>query len=220
MSTLPTVIATGVARHLVMAAQLMDIDPNLALQHAEVARARAGRVGIVREAVGITAYRAGDFATALRELRTARRLTGSDDQLAAIADSERALGRPDKALDVVSSAPPGLAPEIQVELLIVASGARLDLGQPEVARQTLEIGELDAAPTSGSPEVRQARARLLSAYADTLSALGQADEAQRWLAKAAQADLDGSTGAAERLGLAEADIDFVDLDPDDAEADE
>lgn len=212
LSTLPTLVSKGVAQHLVMAAHLIDVDPALALEHAEVARVRAGRVGVVREAVGITAYRAGDFAAALRELRAARRLLGSDDQLAMIADSERALGRPEKALDVVASAPAGLDPALQLELLIVGAGARLDLGQPEQARQTLEIAELDVAPTSGRPEARQARARLMSAYSDALVALGRDAEANQWLAKAAAADVDGSTGAAERLGLLDDDVDFLDLD--------
>ena len=40
----------------------------------------------------------------------------------------------------------------------------------------------------------------MSAYADALAAAGRDDEAATWLEKAADADLDGSMGAAERLG--------------------
>ena len=218
LSTLPTLVAEPVARHLVMAAQLVDDDPEAAWAHAQAARRRAARVGVVREAAGIAAYHAGHFDEAVRELRTARRLTGSDDLIAVIADAERGLGRPERALELFSEGVTGLAPANRVELLIVASGARADMGDHQAALLMLEVAELDAAPESGSAEVRQARARLMSAYADARDAVGRSDEAQRWLQRAAAADLDGSTGARERLD--DGGIDIVDLDLDaDAEAD-
>src|SRR5699024_7160913 len=68
-----------VARHLVMAAQLIADDPQLAHQHAISAARKGGRLAVVRETLGITAYRTGDFALALRELRTYRRISGSND---------------------------------------------------------------------------------------------------------------------------------------------
>ena len=85
-------------------------------------------------------------------------------------------------------------------MLIVAAGARGDLGQHDAAVVMLQIAELDVPPRAGSGPARQARARLMSAYADALAAAGRDDEAAAWLEKAADADLDGSTGAAERLG--------------------
>ncbi len=214
LSTLPTLVAEPVARHLVMAARLVDDDPEAAWAHAQAARRRAARVGVVREAAGIAAYHAGHFDEAVRELRTARRLTGSDDLIAVIADAERGLGRPERALELFATEAAGLASATRVELLIVASGARADLGDPHAALLMLEVAELDAAPASGSPEVRQARARLMSAYSDALDAVGRPAEARHWLQRAAAADLDGSTGARERLDGGE--IDIVDLD-DDAE---
>lgn len=225
LSTLPTQVMTPVARHLVMAARLIEDDPAAALEHAEAARRKAARVGVVREAVGITAYRAGRFVDALRELRAAKRLTGSDEHLPLIADCERALGRPDRALELASSPPAGLDGPSLVELTIVAAGARQDLGDPQAALRTLEVAELDAPPKSGRPEIRQARARLLSAYADALEAAGRQSEAPRWLSLAAEADLDGSTGAAERLGLApDADVfdleDYADDDVDSVDGDD
>ena len=87
-----------VARHLIMAGRLMDTDVPQALAHARAARALAGRVGAVREANGLVAYLAGEWTEALSELRTARRLTGEPDHLPVMADCERALGRPDRAL--------------------------------------------------------------------------------------------------------------------------
>jgi hypothetical protein len=54
----------------------------------------------VRETLAITAYATGDYALALRELRTYRRISGKDDQIALMVDSERGVGRPDRALEV------------------------------------------------------------------------------------------------------------------------
>jgi tetratricopeptide (TPR) repeat protein len=223
LSTLSRENAVVVARHLVMVARLMDDEPELAYEHAVAAQQRAGRVGLVREAAGLAAYQVGRYEEALRELRTARRLTGSSEHLPVMADCERGLGRPERALDLASSPE---ARELdragQLEMLIVASGARGDLGQHDAAVVMLQVGELDVPPRAGSGPARQARARLMSAYADALAAAGRADEAQQWLEKAADADLDGSTGAAERLGRVE-DSEIYDLledDEDEAGTDE
>ena len=50
-----------VARHLVMAGQLIDLDPEAAYQHAQAAVSRAGRVDVVREAAALTAYASGRY---------------------------------------------------------------------------------------------------------------------------------------------------------------
>ncbi len=60
--TLDKATADFVARHLVMAGKLLDEDPETALAHARAARNRAGRIAVVREAVGIAAYYCGDWA--------------------------------------------------------------------------------------------------------------------------------------------------------------
>ena len=90
-----------VAKHLVMAGALIDVDPELAFAHAEAASRRGGRVALVREAVGLTAYAAGKYSEALRELRTHRRISGVHDHIATIADCERAVGRVEKALETL-----------------------------------------------------------------------------------------------------------------------
>src|SRR6266511_4052411 len=95
--------ADSVARHLVAAGQLVDTEPELALQHAREARRMAARTGAVREAGGITAYHAGEWAEALTELRAARRLTGDPSHLALMAACDRAMGRPERALRVAQS---------------------------------------------------------------------------------------------------------------------
>lgn len=182
-----------VARHLVMAGRLLDEDPEAALAHARAARALAGRVGAAREANGLAAYHAGEWAEALSELRTARRLTGDPDHLPVMADCERALGRPERALAMASDPQAGaLDPAGRVELLIVASGARRDLGQPDAAVASLQVKALDG-------PVKPWTARLRYAYADALLEGGREDDARAWFARAAEADPDGLTDATERL---------------------
>ena len=161
-----------------MAAMLVDDDPETANLHALSAARRAGRVGVVRETAAITAYRTGDFATALRELRTYRRISGSNDQLPMMVDCERGLGRPERALELGRSVErSALDTGVQVELAIAMSGARLDLGNATAALGELEIPQLD--PTTAytwSPA-------LYSAYAATLEELGRQDEADEWWAR-------------------------------------
>jgi hypothetical protein len=67
LRTLPGDLADAVARRLV-AADLAE-DPEQAYQFTLAARRLAARVGVVREACGIAAYRAGRWAAALAELR-------------------------------------------------------------------------------------------------------------------------------------------------------
>jgi len=179
LKTLSKENAEGVAKHLVMAARLIDDDPALAHQHAISAARRAGRIGVVRETLAITAYATGDYALALRELRTYRRITGRDDQLPMMVDSERGLGRPERGLELGRSVPRGsLSVPVQVELAIAMSGARLDLGHPDAALTELQIPQLDPSKAfSYSPG-------LFDAYAIVLEELGREDEARVWYDRA------------------------------------
>jgi hypothetical protein len=178
LKTLSKENADGVARHLVMAARLIDTDPALAHEHALSAARRAGRIAVVRETLAITAYSTGDFALALRELRTYRRISGSDDQLPLMVDSERGLGRPERALELGRSVPRASLPiDVQVELAIAMSGARLDLGQADAALLELQIPQLDPDTAySWSPG-------LFDAYATVLEDLGRHREAATWFAR-------------------------------------
>ncbi|WP_460407501.1 hypothetical protein [Actinophytocola sediminis] len=185
-------VAELVGRHLVAAGQLIDEDPERALEHARFARSRAARVAIVREAAGITAYHAGEWAEALGELRAVRRMTGDSAHLPVMADCERALGRPERALDLAAEAAPNLPPDVTVELRIVAAGARRDMGQVDAAVVALQGPDLD--PARRDPW----SVRLFYAYADNLQAAGRTEEAIRWFLNAAEADHDEETDAAER----------------------
>ncbi|KAB1643870.1 primosomal protein [Gulosibacter chungangensis] len=175
LKTLSKENAEFVAKHLAMASILIDNDPELAHQHALSASRRGGRIAMVREALAITAYSVGDFALALRELRTYRRISGNDDQVPLMVDCERGLGRPDRALELGRSIDKKTLPvEQQVQLAIAMSGARLDQGQPELALAELEIPQLDRTRAFDySPG-------LFSAYATVLEDLDQGEEAKLW----------------------------------------
>jgi hypothetical protein len=183
LKTLSRENADMVAMHLVAASQLLEDDPELAHRHAMSAARRAGRVAVVRETLAITAYATGDFALALRELRTFRRISGSNDQLPLMVDSERGVGRPDRALEVGRAVDRAELPAaVQVGLAIAMSGARLDLEQPELALAELEIPQLDPDRAfSYSPA-------LFSAYAEVLDELGRGAEASAWRARADRAE--------------------------------
>jgi tetratricopeptide (TPR) repeat protein len=181
------------------------------LQHAIAARRIATRIAAVREAVGLAAYAAGDWATAIAELRTYHRMSGKQTHLAEIADCERALGRPERAIDLFRGADRDALDKAEaIELLIVTAGARGDLGQHDAAVAMLQVRELTA------DEDADWAARLRYAYADALLAAGRREEAREWFARAAATDTDGLTDAAERL----LELDGVTIEGDDEDEDE
>jgi hypothetical protein len=193
LKTLPKDLATDVARHLVMAGRLLDEDADQAYQHALAARRLAARVGVVREACGLAAYHAGLWSVALSELRAARRITGQEAYLAIMADAERGLGRPERALDLARSDEAQRLPQAdKIEMRIVESGARRDLGQYDAAVLALQLPELK------DERLRPWSARLFYAYAEALADADREDDASDWFARAAAADRDGETDAAER----------------------
>jgi tetratricopeptide (TPR) repeat protein len=191
---LPEKLAARVARHLVAAGMLLDEDPKTAYRHTLAARARAARIAVVREACGEAAYAAGEYAEALSELRAAKRMNGSQEYLPVMADCERALGRPDRALTLARNpAVANLAPELKAEMTIVEAGARRDLGELDAALRTLE----------NAPLRSKARAdwvvRLRYAYADTLLAAGRREEAVEWFHRTVGIDGEEITDAADRV---------------------
>nr|WP_163752481.1 tetratricopeptide repeat protein [Mycolicibacterium helvum] len=195
LSTLDRSTADTVARHLVAAGELLDDDPQAALEHAQAARARSGRIAAVREAVGIAAYQCGDWAQALSEFRAARRMGSKSALLPLIADCERGVGRPERAIELARSPEAAqLTGDDADELRIVSAGARADLGQLEQALAVLSSPQLDPTRTGSTA------ARLFYAYAETLLALDRGAEALQWFIHAAAADLDGVTDAEDRVG--------------------
>ncbi|MGD8201232.1 tetratricopeptide repeat protein [Ornithinimicrobium sp. W1679] len=198
--------AEGTARHLVAVGRALDAeDFDRALAHAQAAAKRAGRVAGVRETLGVVHYRRGEWTKALGEFRTARRLSGQDHLLPLMADTERGLGRPERALELAAGPEVRRLPAAeQIEMAIVVSGARLDMGQTAAAVQSLRELVMAGKETSAWA------ARLRYAYAAALEADGQAEQAQEWFARAAALDEEGSTDARELLGMEE-DPELVDL---------
>lgn len=206
--------AEGVAQHLVMVARrLEEEDYPAALAHAETVVRRAGRVPAAREALGFVAYRMGDYARALTEFRTVRRLSGSSHLLPLMIDCERGLGRPERALELLRSPEArGLGPEDQIEMLIVGSGIRRDMGQPQAAVLALQSSvEGPTRPWSG---------RLYYAYADALLEAGRESDAREWFARAAIADEEGLTDAGERVDELDGVAVVEESDADDLSADD
>lgn len=194
LASLPDKLADRVARHLVMAGRLLEDEPEVAYQHALAARARATRVATVREAVGETAYATERYAEALSELRAAKRLNGASYYVPMMADCERALKRPERAIKMdTAEVRAKLEVDAQVELSIVVAGARRDLGQAEAAVQLLETESLHT----------KSRAdwvvRLRYAYADALLDAERRAEAVEWFHRTVAVDGNTITDAEERL---------------------
>jgi tetratricopeptide (TPR) repeat protein len=196
LRSLPKALAEQVGAHLAMAGLLIDDDPAQARLHTDVARRLAGRVAAVREAAALTAYACGDFDAALQELRAYRRMSGDQSHLPLMADCERGLGRPERALEIASGPESRTLPQdVARELRVVSAGARCDLGQAEAA---LALLAADPALATTDADTDLSVLRLQYAYADTLEHLGRRAEAAAWFAKVAAADASGATDAAER----------------------
>nr|WP_240003635.1 hypothetical protein [Streptomyces cinnamoneus] len=194
LMSLPKTLAEDVARNLVMVAKLLDEEPEQAYEYSRIALRLASRVAAVREAAGFAAYATGKYSEALAEFRAARRMTGSVELWPVMADCERGMGRPERALAMAGE------PEVhkldkagQVEMRLVAAGARKDMGQAEAAVVTLQSPEL------ASNSIQPWTARLRYAYADALLEVGRESEAREWFAKALEADQGGTTNASDRL---------------------
>ncbi|TXS51699.1 tetratricopeptide repeat protein [Streptomyces sp. t39] len=213
LQSLPKGLAEDVARNLVMVANLIDEDPEQAYAYSRVALRLASRVAAVREAAGFAAYATQKYSEALAEFRAARRMTGSVELWPVMADCERGLGRPERALAMAGEAEvQKLDKAGQVEMRLVAAGARRDMGQLEAAIVTLQSPEL------ASSSVQPWTARLRYAYADALLAAGREDEAREWFAKALEADKDGATDASDRLAEMDG-VEFTDAMDDSDEDD-
>ncbi|WP_247597804.1 tetratricopeptide repeat protein [Streptomyces sp. RKND-216] len=212
---LPKTLAEDVAKNLVMVGRLLDEEPEQAYGYSRVALRLASRVPAVREAAGFASYGVGKYAEALAEFRAARRMTGGVHLWPVMADCERGMGRPERALAMAGeSEVRKLDKAGQVEMRIVAAGARRDMGQADAAVVTLQSSEL------ASNSVQPWTARLRYAYADALLEVGRTEEARDWFARALEADQGGFTDASDRLAELDG-VEFLDaLDEEAGEEDE
>lgn len=209
LHSLPKSLAELVGKHIVAAGLFVEEDPERAYKHAAYARRKASRLATIREASGIAAYNVGKWQDALSDLRAARRMSGRDTFLAVMADCERGLGRPERALEITNDpAGKNLDAADRIELRIVAAGARRDMGDAKAALAELQVPEL---------KERRARpyvARLFYAYADVLEELGRTDDAREYFARSSSVDREGMTDADERLAALEG-VELVDIDVED-----
>ena len=182
------------SKHLLSVQVLAESDPEAAYQHALRLRTRIPRSALTRQTACIAAYRAGHYKEAVKEEAAYRRISGAFDLVPIAADSERGLGRPQRALDMVTQfESEKLDADTRTELFIVAGGARRDLKDDDAARVLLQ----KAVRAAKSP-IAMARSRF--ALGDLLADQGDVEQARKWLQNAVDIDEEGSwTDAAGRL---------------------
>jgi tetratricopeptide (TPR) repeat protein len=146
-----------------------------AVELLDRAKHHAPRSPTIRALAGLVHYHRGDWRESARELAAYRRLSGRRDQDPVYADSLRALGRPEKAVEVLEALGDEDVPEeVSVEGLIVHGGALRDLGHPAEAVEVLQRGPLHPR------EVRGHHLRLWYALADALEEAGRRVDAREW----------------------------------------
>lgn len=129
--------AENIGLHILAAYTLEERDPELALEHAKWVAHQASRIDFARETLAFVAYRQGDYKLALREFRTAFRMNGFLDYLPFIADCERGMGEPKKAIETaMSDDAKCLRGESKAEMFLVYAGA---LGDLELWNKAIEI---------------------------------------------------------------------------------
>ena len=129
--------AENIGLHFLAAYTLEERDPELALEHAKWVAHQASRIDFARETLAFVAYRQGDYKLALREFRTAFRMNGFLDYLPFIADCERGMGEPKKAIETaMSDDAKYLRGESKAEMFLVYAGA---LGDLELWDKAIEI---------------------------------------------------------------------------------
>ena len=164
--------AENIGLHILAAYTLEADDPQAALAHAKWAAKQASRVDIARETLAMVAYRQGDYKLALREFQTAFRMNGYLDYLPFMADCERGLDKPKKAIEIaLSDNAKRLTGEAKAEMFLVYAGALNDMGMVD---QAIEVVSklVHAKGLAGEYRMRAAQAEQYF-----LSKAGRDDEA-------------------------------------------
>lgn len=114
------------------------------------AKTLSPRSSTIRELLGLSAYRAGQWEEGLRELRTFRRITGDLIHMPVEMDCLRGLGRP---IDVTKTweriQEHDVSPTISNEARVVYASFLLDEGQARKAWEIIKPGRLIASPSPG-----------------------------------------------------------------------
>lgn len=164
--------AENIGLHILAAYTLEERDPELALEHAKWVAHQASRIDFARETLAFVAYRQGDYKLALREFRTAFRMNGFLDYLPFIADCERGMGEPKKAIETaMSDDAKYLRGESKAEMFLVYAGA---LGDLELWDKAIEIVHMLGRSKGLAGEYRM---RAVQAEQYFLEQAGRSDEA-------------------------------------------
>lgn len=108
------------------------------------------RSSVVRELLGLSAYRSGQWEEALRELRTFRRITGDLMHMPVEMDCLRALDRGEdvtKTWERLQSH--DVSPAVNHEARVVYASFLLDQGKPREAWPIIKPNRLIASPSEG-----------------------------------------------------------------------
>ncbi|PJM79183.1 hypothetical protein [Bifidobacterium scaligerum] len=166
--------AENIGLHILAAFALEETDPSAALEHAKWVARQASRIDFARETLAFVAYRQGDYKLALREFRTAYRMNGFLDYLPFIADCERGVGNPKKAVEMaLSDEGKQLHGAPKVEMFLVYAGA---LGDLELWDKAIEVAHT-VARSQGLPG--EYRMRAVQAEQYFLEEAGRSDEAMK-----------------------------------------
>ena len=148
----------------------------------------------MREVLGLALYRQQRWREALTEMQAYRRMSGRADQNHIIADCERGLGRPERAVSLAEEAlaARGVPLEARAEAVIVAASALADM-----ARFDQALGLLRRVRTRDDvarPDVL----RVWYVIGDILERSGRPQEAERMFRKIMRHD-PAAYDVAERL---------------------
>jgi tetratricopeptide (TPR) repeat protein len=143
------------------------------------------RSASAREFLGLAHYQVGNWAEAIKELAAFKRITGSVEQNHVLADSYRAVRKPEKALELCEEVL-GSRPEEQIgyEAAIVAAGALADLKRYDDAIKWLE--SLDLQPAVA----QEHHLRAWYVLGDLQERKGRYTQARQWFEAVAGADAD------------------------------
>ena len=142
------------------------------LRHALRAKELSPRDATVREVIGLASYRLGDWGTALRELRTYRRLAGEVTHLPVEMDTLRAMGRePDVEKAWAELRRLARHPSVLKEGAVVYASHLIDEGRIADARKVVDPGKLTNNPHPEDLRVWYVAARCAALDGDAPSAV-------------------------------------------------
>jgi hypothetical protein len=142
-----------------------------AVKHGQRAKALSPNDSTVRETIGISAYRLGDWSTALTELRAYRRMAGETTHLPLEMDILRAQGRDadvDKAwLELKKRGGHGL---VMNEGKVVYGSYLMDKGRAEEAWKIVNPGRIEAKPNEAHLRLYFVAGRVAASLGDRKTA--------------------------------------------------